>query len=121
MTKMTAISEDDGIDHVGLAEYDAMSKPVAEFLRSHDDVRISLARHKFTGGWFVLVSSIVGLGQISSDLSKSTTVDQMREHIELLYGRLGRANKFAGDEVRRKAATRKKVVATVSAGDWEDW
>lgn len=111
--------EDDGIDHVGIAEDYAMRQVLCAFQREHEDVRISLARHKYRGGWFILMSSSTALGQLQSDLAKDTTHAQMATHLELLYGRLPHASKQAGHKIKK--ALERQIAEQDREDDWENW
>lgn len=107
--------DDEFIDHEAIAQYEELGLEIASFLRAHDDVRISLARHRNRGNWFLLVTSTTGLGQIQSDLAANTTKEQMGEHVALLYGRLGHANKAAAKTIAKKIEQHKAEI------DWENW
>lgn len=101
-------SLDDGVDRVAIAEYDAMVVPIQEFLRQHEDVRITLARQRCRGGWYVLLNSTVVAATVHAILPKDATVEQMIAQVGLLYGRLKHAK-----------PTKAKVVKSDN-NDW-DW
>lgn len=110
-------NHDDTADHVGIAEYEVMSRVVCAFLEEHDDVRISLARHCNRGGWFVLCTSGTGIGRVQDDLPASCTAEQMGQAIERLYGRLGMADKATAREMKKRIAKH----TDEQFDDWEEW
>lgn len=112
-------TEDDEIDHVGVEEWHAMCKAVGQFLVGREDIRVSLARHKYRGGWFILMSSNVGLGQLQSDMPKETSHGQMLQHLHLLHGRMATASTQAARPVRK--AIERHVEEQAAEDNWEDW
>jgi hypothetical protein len=108
-------TDDFGIDHKGIAEYQEMGLAIGVFLRANDDCRISLARHRGTGGWFIMINSLVGLGQLTTDMPNGTTPEQLIEQIGILYGRLGQANKQSARVIK------KKIEKHQEEENWQDW
>lgn len=104
-------SRDSDVDVAGIEAYNLRAKIIAEFLRSHLDVRCSLAKLP-GGGWHILMASTRRLGREETKIG---------DEIDELVGMLPRLYGLVEVNSNKRAAGYKAKIDAHQSDPWADF